>query len=307
VVELDSRSEVFKMKINEAWEASRELIEKGKENKLSQKEVAKVLARTLFLTKLGQIRDYEQIAKEGPFKYEGNLERMRNEKLIPEDVYEILKNRIKKDPRMVGPLDLKIENLLTFLHVKNFYAKQLCFHILDYLNISYDEKCLILRIAPGGMDLGGEILEQLKNTSNKYNFWSFSPYIRNTRKPVGSSSFEDSSEYVGPPLPPSNKVFLIDDVINYAENIFDSIKILRNFGYDDVEIIPTCILDYENPIGKKRLEKLGIVNTLYLSTAKDLIEAANDLWLITESQYKTAKSFLEDPFEFCLEIAPYIK
>lgn len=304
------------------------IIEKGS-HQLSKEEISEVLVKMLFgLTRalpqniLVDVRDFDQIAEKGAFRYSGKIETIFKEGLMPEDVYQGLKALGPTDPkdaRHVGPSYLRVKGLLTHWGLRTFFGKQMAFVIQEYLeNKPLSKKNGFVIFAPnmtGGVYIGDESGRQLEGLGDSpdYTVWPAAPYARETRKAIEvdktkAPKLEDNVEGLFPSPKNTSAIFCFEELRTSCETTQNATNNYRQFGYTEengVRIIEACVFDYRHPVGIGRMERLG-VDGLYLIDGKTFFDVSRNLDYITDSQYSTAISWLRNPWVFTRKILPSI-
>jgi len=300
--------------------------EAGLENKLGEEEVTKVLSTLLWeITQnsrngLIEVRDYDQIAQKGTFKYSGKADTMLKEGLMPEDVFTELKTlpgMKADDTRHIGPSYLRVKGLLTHQPSRTFFGRQMAYKIEDYLKekplSKQDGFVVCIPNMTGGAFIGDETRRQLE-TISKHNIWPATPYARETRKTIYLISPEeklvDFIEGVVPTPENTSLICCFEELRTAAETTQNATYVYRNFGYDEINnnarIAETCVFDYGHPVGVERLRRLG-VDRLYLVDGKEFLETSKEQGYISDSQRQTAKDWLTDPWKFTREVIPVVK
>lgn len=309
--------------LNSVLEKSSSIVQKGLEKRLSEEETTKVLAIMLFeitnnlKDRLIEVRDYEQIAKVGTFKYAGRADAMFKEGLMPEDVYKELKEIMPEDTRHIGPVYLRVKGLLTHIPTRIFFGRQMAFTFRDYLEqnpLSKPEGFIVC--APnmtGGAWIGDETSRQLQSVLTKHRVWPATPYFREARKPIDVKSpgakLVDYVEGLIPSPQSTSCIFCFEELRTAAETTSNATKIYRSFGYNDenkVRIAEACVFDYGHPVGVERLRRLS-TDRLYLVDGKTFLRVSRELGYITNSQYQTGTDWLNNPWEFTKKVLPDVK
>lgn len=299
------------------------IVKKGLEERLNEEETTQVLAMMLFeitnnlKDRLIEVRDYEQIAKVGTFKYAGRADTMFKEGLMPEDIYNGLKNIMPEDTRHIGPIYLRVKGLLTHIPTRIFFGRQMAFTFRDYLEqtpLSKPEGFIVC--APnmtGGAFIGDDTSRQLPNVLTKYKVWPATPYFREARKPIdvvpAGAKLVDYVEGLLPTPQSTSCIFCFEELRTAAETTSNATKTYRSFGYNDenkVRIAEACVFDYGHPVGVERLRRLA-TDRLYLVDGKTFLRVSKDLGYISESQYQTGIDWLSDPWDFTRKVLPDVK
>jgi len=311
------------------------IVQKGLKERLNKEEITQVLATMLFeitnalpdSNKLVEVRDYESIASNGPFKYSGKADTMLKEGVMPKDVYKGLKSIMEEDIRHIGPSYLRVKGLLTHQPTRTFFAKQMAFLIRDYLEenpLSKPEGFIVcIPNMTGGVYIGDETRRQLENIFQypqlideqliNYKVWPVTPYARKTRKPIDVISpgekLVDHIEGLLPSPQNTSAIFCFEELRTTAETTQNATKIYRGFEYtdeNDVRIIEACVFDYGHPVCVERLKRLG-VDRLYLIDGKEFFGVSSKLDYISNSEYQTASDWLTSPWDFTRKVLPDIK
>lgn len=292
------------------------------DKKILEAEVsAETLSKLLFeLTrntsnKLVQVRDYEEIAKKGSFKYAGQRDTMFEEGLMPKDVHEGLKE-LGMD-KHIGPSYLRVKGLLTFEEPRKFFGNQFSLLIKEYLEKNHLEKedgCIVcIPNMTGGAWIGDETRRNLQEDLDVYPVWPSTPYAREMRKVIEVNKQQEKIEdFVEGPLPsPENTgaIFCFEELRTAAETTRNALQIYERFGYNKengVRLVAASVFDYEHPVGVERLKRMN-VDSLYVVNGKNFFAASNDSKYISDSQYETAIDWLSNPWDFTRRILPDIK
>lgn len=312
--------------INEIVQECDQIFEKGEQKKLTSEEISNVLATLLFRItertgqKLIEVRDYEAIEREGPFRYAGQVKTLYEEDLFPEDLYNAFRD-LGLD-RHVGPSYLRVKGLLTHQKVRHFFAKQLAFRIREYMQSNPPIKeygvVLFLPNMTGGAWIGDEtrrICEEMYDGEiSGYEIWPCTPYARKTRKPIEVLEKEpklvDFVEGLVPEPEETAIIFNFEELRTSAETTKNAVTGLRYFGYDDeennVEIVGVCVFEYDHPVCRERLKRLE-VDRLYLVDGKTFFKVSYEKGYINESQYHTVMDWLNDPWGFTRKILPVLE
>jgi hypothetical protein len=297
----------------------------GLEEKLSDKEVAEILATLLFevtnnsKNRLIEVRDYEQIAKKGTFRYSGKADTMFKEGLIPENVFQELKTlpENEKDTRHIGPSYLKVKGLLTHHGAREFFGRQMAYRILDHVKkVPLEKPDGFIVCSPnmtGGVYIGDETGAQLSLVSSEHNIWPATPYMRETRKTIDVISpkekITDFWEGLIPTVEDTSLINCFEELRTAAETSQNATNIYRHFGYNEennVRIAEGCVFDYQHPVGVERIKRLGVAG-LYAVGGKTFFNVAANLGYINDSQLQTAKNWLNDPWKFTMKVTPLVK
>lgn len=308
--------------LNSVLQKCSPIVQRGMKERLSEEEITQVLSMMLFeitnnLDRLVEVRDYDTIKSKGTFKYSGKADTMFQEKLIPEDVYQGLKEIMEEDTRHIGPSYLRVKGLLTHRPTRRFFGRQLAFVIRDYLTENplpkSDGFVVCIPNMTGGAWIGDETGNQLEDVLSQYKVWPVAPYARETRKAIDViSSGERLVDYVEGlmPSPKSTAAILpFEELRTAAETTQNATKIYKGFGYDDsnqVRIMETCLFDYGHPVGIERLNSLE-VSRLYLVDGKRFLRVSKELGYISDSQYQAGIDWLTDPWEFTRRVLPDVK
>lgn len=302
--------------------------QKGLEEKLSEREVTEVLSKLLWeitrnsKDRLIEVRDYDQIAQKGTFRYAGKADTMFKEGLMPEDVFLELKTlpgMKADDTRHIGPAYLRVKGLLTHHLARKFFGRQMAFRIQD----SFDKNPLpkpdgFVVCAPnmtGGVYIGDETGKQMKIIT-KYNAWPATPYMREARKAIDVIAPEEKLDDFWEGLKPSPEntaaLCCFEELRTAAETTQNATKIYRHFGYNDenkVRIIETCVFDYRHPVCVKRLERLGVEGLYQVAGLGEtnLFDTSKYQGYISNYQCQTTKDWLNDPWEFTREVIPTVR
>ena len=260
--------------INTVLRENDKIIQIGEEERLGEDEVTKILVKMLFEitnnmpnNKLVEVRDYKKIAETGTFRYSGQSDTMLKEGLMPQDVYEGLKN-LGID-RHVGPSYLRVKGLLTHHPTRRFFGRQMAFVLHDYLAENplkkKDGVVICIPNMTGGAWIGDETGKQLKDIMGFYEVWPATPYARETRKPIDAIAKDDKLvNYVEGLMPsPENTaaIFCFEELRTAAETTKNATNIYMNFGYNDendVRITEASVFDYGHPVGVERIKRLGV-------------------------------------------------
>lgn len=311
--------------VSDAIEKCGSNFDKGLEEKLSENVVAEILATLLFeitnnsRNRLVEVRNYNQIAKKGTFRYSGKADTMFKEELIPENVFEELKTLPgnKEDTRHVGPSYLKVKGLLTHHGAREFFGRQMAYRILDHVEeIPLEKPDGFIVCSPnmtGGVYIGDETGAQLSLIPSEYNIWPATPYMRETRKTIDVISpgekITDFWEGLIPTVEDAALINCFEELRTAAETSQNATNIYRHFGYNDgnnVRISEACVFDYLHPVGVERVKRLGVVG-LYAVSGKTFFNASANLGYINDSQLQTTKDWLDDPWKFTMEVAPLVR
>ncbi|KHO47402.1 MAG: hypothetical protein QT00_C0002G0054 [archaeon GW2011_AR5] len=297
------------------------LAQKGMEEPLTREETAQVLAHMLFGvtdragTKLVEVRDFPKISEVGTFKYSGQADTMHVEGLMPDDVYEGLRD-LKID-RHVGPCYLRVKGLLTHVPTRILFGRQMAFIVRDYLDddpLSKEHGYVVS--APnmtGGAFIGDETGRQLRNILTSYPVWPATPYTRDIRKPIDAvkrdAAFVDGVEGLVPTPEETGAVLCFEELRTVAETTRNATLHYTQHGYNPengVRIVEMCVFDYLHPAGVTRLERLG-VDGLYAVNGKTFIQEARNLGYISDSQESTGLSWLAQPWDFTRQVLPDLR
>ena len=309
--------------LNSVLEKCSPITQRGLEERLNEEEITKVLAMMLFeitnnlKDRLIEVRDYEQIAKVGTFKYAGQADTMFKEGLMPEDVYEGLKGIMKDDTRHIGPIYLRVKGLLTHIPTLMFFGRQMAFTIRDYLEQNpLSKPDGFVACAPnmtGGAWIGHETGRQLSSVLTKYKVWPATPYFREARKAIDvispGAKLVDYVEGLLPSPQSTSCIFCFEELRTAAETTSNATKAYRGFGYTDengVKIAEACVFDYGHPVGVERLRRLA-TDRLYLVDGKTFLKVSKDLRYISEYQYQTGIDWLSSPWDFTRRVLPDVK
>ena len=297
------------------------LAEKGMEEPLTEEETAQLLAHMLFGVtnetgiKLVEVRDFPKIAEVGTFKYSGQADTMHAEGLMPDDIYEGLRD-LKID-RHIGPCYLRVKGLLTHIPTRILFGRQMAFIVRDYL----DSKPLTKETgyvvsAPnmtGGAFIGDETGRQLQTILTAYPVWPATPYTRDIRKPIDAvkkgAAFVDGVEGLVPSPEETGAVLCFEELRTVAETTRNATLHYTQHGYNEqngVRIVEMCVFDYRHPAGLARLESLG-VDGLYAVNGKTFIQECRKLGYISDSQEGTALGWLAQPWEFTRQVLPDLR
>ena len=315
-----------------------DLIERGWDEKLSQKEIAEILVDLLFgvtkelpKNKLVQVRDYDEIAAEqtgakykwsekpklvGPFKYAGQVSTMLAEGLMPEEIAKALGDAGVQNH--IGPSYLRVKGLLTHIEIREFFARQMAFAIRDYLKECPLEKkggaIVCIPNMTGGVFIGSETARQLDDIHNgdEYFVWPATPYAREMRKITEVAekdrTFAQYVEGIAPSPEQTSALICFEELRTAAETTANATNIYLGSGYtpeNGVRIIEACVFDYCHPVGIERLRRLG-VDKLFLVDGKTFFEVAHEKGCITDSQLATGLEWLSEPWAFTRKVLPTI-
>ncbi|HUC38730.1 MAG TPA: hypothetical protein VL944_01200 [Candidatus Acidoferrum sp.] len=318
-----------------------DVVERGKLGRLEQREVAGVLAAALFEVSrtfpdeaLVRVRDYDQIAIKGPFKYAGQVGTMKKEGLIPDDVYEglvsVQAGRVKAgDESHVGPSYLKVKGLMTNWRFREFAGRQAAFVILDHLieNPPQNRSGYIVAIPnmTGGAQIGDEIGKQLHALLEKFiqqypdsplsdlKVWPGTPYMRAARKEteIAKTKPQLNSLVEGFPLKPAEVavILVIEELRTASETTQNARRTYEEYGYSPargVDIYDVSFFDYRHPVGVQRAAREK-APALYVVPGFDMFLEASKQGYISDSQLNTARDWLSDPWEFTRRILPAMK
>ncbi|MCX6814525.1 MAG: hypothetical protein NTY20_02675 [Candidatus Aenigmarchaeota archaeon] len=292
--------------------------EKGKEEKLTKKEIAKILATELFeITngtgqKLVEVRDYDAMKKKGPFKYSGQVDTLHAEGLLPHDLFEQFQELGLG--RHSGPSYLRVKGLITDDETRDVLGKQMAYLLKDYFKEKPPSKEGYVLLVPnmtGGAWIGIKTKEQSKGVlPPEVKLWRTTPYARETRKTIDvipqEAKIVDYIEGVLPSPDETSAIVSFEELRTTAETTKNAINIFRGFEYIDPEFIASCVFDYRHPAGTERLKRMH-VSELYLVGGADFFEATRELGYISESQYKTTVDWLSDWHGFSREMMPILK
>jgi hypothetical protein len=299
----------------------------GLEKKLSNEEVTGVLTTLLWEitnnsdNKLVEIRDMEQIAKKGTFRYSGKAETMRNENLLPEDVFQELKTLPgnKDDTRHVGPSYLRVKGLLTQHDAREFFGTQTAFRILDHLEehplLKPQGYVVCSPNMTGGVYIGDETGKKLRKVAagTKVNAWSATPYLREQRKAIDTIASNDKIEnyWEGykPTIEEAGLVVCFEELRTAAETTKNATELYRHFGYNEengVQIGEGSLFDYVHPVGAERMKRLNVV-PIYAVSGDAFFKASLEKNYINKSQFETAEFWINKPWEFTKEVAPLVR
>lgn len=302
-----------------------DLISRGEFERLSREDVALALVPMLFeLTrrtgqKLVQVRDYDEIAEKGPFKYAGQIETMHSEGLMPEDVYTGLKE-LGRDSH-VGPSYLRVKGLLTWMRPREFFGNQMAYEIASYLEkrplYKKDGVIAFIPNMTGGAYIGDQTLRDSERIGLGYPIWPVTAYARDMRfglkkviDDTATVTYGERVEGIVPAPADTAAVICFEELRTACETTKNATDVHRVLGkYNDengVRIIEAAVFDYRHEVGVKRLEMLG-VDALYLVDGRTFFDVAHKQGYITGAQFKTAIDWLDDPWTFTRKILPKMK
>ncbi len=318
------KMELLLNKIDEVLEDLDSVVSKGMDEKLNEAEAAEVLATLLFeitnaspQNKLVEVRDYNQIKDKSTFRYSGQADTLFNEGLMPEDVYEGLKEVMPNGTRHVGPSYLRVKGLLTHQKIRTFFGTQMAFVLRDYLQknpLAKDDGFVVfIPNMTGGVWIGDESRRQAEVFLKDHKVWPFTPYMRETRKAIEVKTADAKlSDYVEGPMPSienTSAIMCFEELRTSAETTKNATSTYRTFGYNDkndVRIVETCVFDYRHPSGVERLRRLG-VDGVYSIGGSIFFDVSRDLGYISETQHHTAIEWLNDPWNFTRNVLPHMK
>jgi len=286
-----------------------QLLKEGIHNELDKKEIGKVLTGYLFhITKnLGQkmveVRDYNEIAEKGPFKYAGRIDTMYQEGLLPKEIYELFNEHGLNNH--IGPSYLRVKGILTYQKLREFFGNQLVYQIeKDLKNNLPDGEVLFLPNMTGGAWIGDETRRQAEEKIKEFNIWPTTPYARGARKEIEVKSKEvklvDHIEGLVPPPEETGAVYIFEELRTTSETTCNTARILKQHGYDKdsgVDLVAVSVYDYRHPVGVERLERANL-RQIYLVDGKNFFKASLDEGFISDPEYQTGIEWLSDPWKF---------
>jgi hypothetical protein len=295
------------------------LLLKGLNERLTSRELTVLLSQLLFeitnrlSVKLVEIRDRKALMENGPFKYSGQVDTLKQEGLMPADVYECLRNA--GIDRHIGPSYIRVKSLLTHGLVRKLFGRQMALLIQEYLCNTPLEKpdgqLVCIPNMTGGAWIGDETRRQLEEIGLQ-NVWPATPYAREMRKVIstktGSPKIIDYIEGILPTPEMTGSIFCFEELRTASETTSNALGIYRQFGYDEqanVRLVAASLFDYRHPVGVERLRILG-VNSLYLVDGRGFFEVSRELGYITIDQYHMAIDWLTDPWDFARRIVAHI-
>ncbi|RLJ06527.1 MAG: hypothetical protein DRP18_00515 [Candidatus Aenigmatarchaeota archaeon] len=300
-------------KINQALDKNKELIEKGYDDELAPEESAKLLAGLLFdITeatgqKLVYVQNFDEIRKEGPRKYAGRIDTMKEEGLIPQDVYESLK-KIVPEGKHIGPVYLRVKGLLTHKVPREIFAKQLARKIgREFLQKIGGKYHVCLPNMTGGAFIGDETRRNLESLYEEA-IWPATPYARGMRKTISVKRNEENlTDYIEglmPPLEETSSVINFEELRTTSETTQNTIRILKRFGYseeNDIHLVAACVFDYRHPVGVERLGRENLTQ-IYVVDGKTFFEQAYKNGYLDGERYEVVREWLSDPWNWTRKV-----
>jgi len=281
------------------------------EKSCEEEQLSRFISRLFFEAKLLQVRDYNKIWEKGAFMTEDSAYAALEEGLISRDDYEILKSLEGENPKLVSPFFFAGGFLTSIQDINDILSYQAASKIIDHVKTSKetDKYSFIIRCLDS-QDFGYRIRNycrsQLRDTP--YKFFSPSPYVKDNGRKIVSASPENTGKGIpGLPEPEcTSTIFVVSNEINFGEEISNTIKTLRNFGYENTDIVAVCLIYHGNPVGEERLKRNKVKRVLSLA-GREIFDKGVEENLIGKSQREIVYDFLKDPSEFIRRISPALK
>ncbi len=317
------------------------IMERGYNERLSEREIAEVLVTLLFdITKelgpvsannvLVDVRDREKIKKVGTYKYSGQANTMLNEGLIPKEVHDLLVElqNNPNDPRHIGPSYLRVKGLLTHQYIREFFGSQMAFALIDELRENPPSKDGYIVVIPnmtGGVYIGDETRRQLDDmvsdvdtiNSRRLRVSPCTNYAREMRKEINAiDTGKRLIDFVEGPVPSPEATAVIvcgEELVTAAETTQNATVLYNSFGYDaahGVKIIDTAVFYYGHPAGVERIRRLeqdGKASLVHLVGAKTFFDVAEEKGYITHEQRQIVADWLAEPWEWTKSVAPDLR
>lgn len=304
---------MLRAKLEEIDKQYQELLKEGQYNKLDKEENAKVLTGYLFniTNDLGQkmveVRDYDKIAEEGPFKYAGRVDTMYQEGLLPKETQELFNEHGLNNH--IGPSYLRVKGALTYQKLRELFGNQLTFLIKEDLDkVSPEGEILFLPNMTGGAWIGDETKRQSQEKIKDYKIWPVTPYARGARKEIEVKSKEsklvDHVEGIVPTPEETSVAEIFEELRTTSETTCNTGKILKQHGYNkdnDVDLVAVSVYDYRHPVGVERLNREDL-GQIFLVDGESFFKAALDQDFISDSEYQTGTEWLDNPWEFTRKV-----